>query len=88
MSDIVFDAADKQSAPPLAADPTNVATAPGLLMAVVAVVSLVICLGGFATRQVGVGVGAASVALLAAGGTLSWLTAQGRRVRDTQRIAG
>lgn len=63
----------------------NTAKAPGLVFVAVAVVAFVICLAGFAVRQVSVGVGAAIVALLGAGAALAWLTMEGRRVRQVQR---
>ena len=44
--------------------------------------AFVICLASFAVRQVSVGLGAAIVALLAAGAALAWLTMEGRRVRQ------
>jgi bacteriorhodopsin len=61
------------------------AKAPGWVFVAVAVVAFVICLASFAVRQVGVGVGAAIVALLGAGAALAWLTMEGRRVRQVQR---
>ncbi len=63
----------------------NTAKAPGWVFVAVAVVAFVICLASFAVRQVSVGVGAAIVALLAAGAALAWLTMEGRRVREVQR---
>ncbi|HEY2089817.1 MAG TPA: LapA family protein [Mycobacterium sp.] len=63
----------------------NTAKAPGLVFVAAAVVAFVICLASFAVRQVSVGVGAAIVALLAAGAALAWLTMEGRRVRQIQR---
>ena len=63
----------------------NTAKTPGLVFVAVAVVAFVICLASFAVRQVSVGVGAAIVALLAAGAALAWLTMEGRRVRQVQR---
>src|ERR1700734_4522641 len=63
----------------------NTANTPGLVFCAVAVVAFVICLASFAVRQVSVGVGAAIVALLAAGAALAWLTMDGRRVRQVGR---
>ena len=63
----------------------NTAKAPGFVFVAVAVVAFVICLASFAVRQVSVGVGAAIVALLAAGAALAWMTMEGRRVRQVQR---
>src|ERR1700722_6455565 len=63
----------------------NSAKAPGLVFVAVAVGAFLICLASFAVRQVSVGVGAAIVALLAAGAALAWLTMEGRRVRQLQR---
>jgi hypothetical protein len=61
------------------------AKAPGLVFAAVAAVAFVICVASFEVRQVNVGLGAAIVALLAAGAALAWLTMEGRRVRQVQR---
>ena len=63
----------------------NTAKGPGLVFVAVAAVAFVICLASFAVRQVSVGLGAAIVALLAAGAALAWLTMEGRRVRQVQR---
>ena len=57
----------------------------GLLLFMTAMTAFVVCVGSFALRQVDVGIGAAIVALLAAGGALAWLTTEGRRDRDVQR---
>jgi protein-S-isoprenylcysteine O-methyltransferase Ste14 len=75
-----------QTTQPLAGETTkNTAKTPGLVFVAVAAVAFVICLASFAVRQVSVGVGAAIVALLAAGAALAWLTMEGRRVREVQR---
>jgi hypothetical protein len=71
--------------PPAGETMKNTAKTPGLVFVAVAVVAFVICLVSFAVRQVSVGVGAAIVALLAAGAALAWLTMEGRRVREVQR---
>jgi protein-S-isoprenylcysteine O-methyltransferase Ste14 len=63
----------------------NTAKTPGLVFVATAAVAFVICLASFAVRQVSVGVGAAIVALLAAGAALAWLTMEGRRVRQVER---
>ena len=71
---------------PFAGETTkNTAKTPGMVFVAVAVVAFVICLASFAVRQVSVGVGAAIVALLAAGAALAWLTMEGRRVRQVRR---
>ena len=63
----------------------NTAKTPGLVFLAVAAAAFVICLASCAVRQVSVGLGAAIVALLAAGAALAWLTMEGRRVRQVQR---
>ena len=63
----------------------NTAKVPGLAFVAVAVVAFVVCLASFAVRQVNVGIGAAIVALLAAGAALAWLAMEARRVRQVQR---
>ena len=50
-----------------------------------ALVSFVVCLTSFAFRQIGVGVSAASITLLAVGAALSSLSVEARRFRDGQR---
>ena len=71
--------------PPAVETMKNPAKGQGLVYAAVAAVAFVICLASFAVRQVSVGLGAAIVALLAAGAALAWLTMEGRRVRQVQR---
>lgn len=61
---------------------------PGLILSATVAVSFIVCLAGFAARQIGVGLGAACVMLLASGLTLSWLTSESRRIRDAQRTSG
>jgi hypothetical protein len=51
----------------------------------ISVVSFVVCLASFAIRQIDVGVGAASVTLLAAGASMAWRATEARRVRQHQR---
>jgi len=71
--------------PPAGETSKNTAKAPGLVFVAAAALAFVICLASFAVRQVSVGVGAAIVALLAAGAALASLTMEGRRVRQVQR---
>lgn len=73
-----------RSAQPSVAAAARVSTT-GLVLSVTVAVSFVICLIGFATRQIDVGLDAACVMLLASGLTLSWLTSESRRIRDAQR---
>ncbi|HME76557.1 MAG TPA: LapA family protein [Mycobacterium sp.] len=56
-----------------------------LLLFGAGVVAFVVCLASFAERQVGVGVGAAAVALLASGAGFAWLGMESRRIRQVQR---
>ena len=58
---------------------------PALLLFAVGAVAFVVCLASFAERQVGVGVGGAIVALLAAGAGFAWLGMESRRIRQVQR---
>lgn len=60
-------------------------TTAGPLLVTLAGVAFVVCLASFALKLTGVGVTAASVTLLAAGGAMSWLTTESRRRRDVQR---
>jgi hypothetical protein len=87
MGDTASDPIDHQrTTQPLAGETLNTtAKAPGLAFVAVAVVAFVVCLAGFAVRQVNVGIGAAIVALLAAGAALAWLGMEARRVRQVQR---
>lgn len=61
------------------------AKTPGLFLLATGVVALVVCLASFADRAVGVGVGAAVVALLATGAGFAWLGMDSRRIRHVQR---
>ena len=87
MADDAHDRIDHhRTTQPLAAETMkNTAKTPGLIFLAVAAVAFVICLVSFAVRQVNVGLGAAIVALLAAGAALAWLTMEGRRVRQVER---
>jgi protein-S-isoprenylcysteine O-methyltransferase Ste14 len=87
MGDSASDPIDHQrTTQPLAGETMkNTAKAPGLAFVAVAVVAFVVCLASFAVRQVNVGIGAAIVALLAAGAALAWLAMEARRVRQVQR---
>jgi protein-S-isoprenylcysteine O-methyltransferase Ste14 len=87
MGDTASDPIDHQrTTGPLAGETMkNTAKAPGLAFVAVAVVAFVVCLASFAVRQVNVGIGAAIVALLAAGAALAWLSMEARRVRQVQR---
>jgi hypothetical protein len=64
---------------------TPTAKRSGLFLVAMAVASLVVCMASFAARQIDIGVGAASVSLLAAGASLAYRSAEVRRVRQVQR---
>jgi hypothetical protein len=72
-------------AQPLTGEASTTAKRPSLLLVALAVASLVVCVASFATRQIDVGVGAASVSLLAAGASLACRSAEVRQVRQIQR---
>jgi hypothetical protein len=72
-------------AQPLTGEASTTAKRSGLLLVALAVASLVVCVASFANRQIDVGVGAASVSLLAAGASLACRSAEVRRVRQVQR---
>jgi uncharacterized membrane protein YcjF (UPF0283 family) len=61
------------------------AKTPALLLFAAGVVAFVVCLASFAERQVGVGVGAAVVALVAMGAGFAWLGMESRRIRQVQQ---
>ncbi|MBO0864678.1 MAG: LapA family protein [Mycobacterium sp.] len=63
----------------------DTAKLPGIVLLAAGVVAFVICLASFALRQIGVGVAAIIVALLAAGAGLSWLAMERRRLRALER---
>jgi hypothetical protein len=84
MADTVID--QQHVAHPLSGESvTSAARRSGLLLIAVAVASLVVSVVSFATRQIDVGVGAASVSLLAVGASLAYRSAEVRRVRQLQR---
>jgi hypothetical protein len=72
-------------AQPLTGEASTTVKGSSLLLVALAVASLVVCVASFATRQIDVGVGAASVSLLAAGASLACRSADVRRVRQVQR---
>jgi Flp pilus assembly protein TadB len=65
----------------------NTPKAPGFILLAAGVVAFVVCVVDFALGQVGVGVAAIVVALLAAGGGLAWLGMEGRRLRQVERAS-
>ncbi len=75
----------QQIAQPLTDGASTIAKRPGLLLVALVVASLVVCVASLATRQIDVGVGAASVSLLAAGASLACRSAEVRRARQVQR---
>ena len=83
MANTVID--HQQTAQPPTDEASTIATRPSLLLVALAVASLVVCVASFATRQIDVGVGAASVSLLAAGASLACRSAEVRRVRQVHR---
>jgi Flp pilus assembly protein TadB len=77
---------DHRTTRPLAGESMkNTAKTPGFLLIAIGVVAFVVCLASFAIGQVGVGVGAVVVALLAGGAGMAWLTMEGRRIRQLER---
>ncbi len=75
----------QQIAQPLTGGASAIAKRPGLLLVALTVASLVVCVASFAARQIDVGVGAASVSLLAAGASLACRSAEVRRAHQVQR---
>jgi hypothetical protein len=63
----------------------NAARTPGMFLVAAGVVAFAVCLASFALRQVGLGVGAAVVALLATGAGFGWMAMESRRIRHVER---
>ena len=84
MGGTAIEAVDHHSttAPPAGENSDRIAV---LLFVAVSVVSFVVCLASFAIRQIDVGVGAASVMLLAAGASMASRATEARRIRQLQR---
>ncbi len=76
---------DRTTQPHAGESMKNGAKTPALLLLAVGVVAFVVCLASFAERQVGIGVGAVVVALLATGAGFAWLGMESRRIRQVQR---
>jgi len=87
MGDTAIKTVDDHSATqqPVGEMTENSATASVLLFVSVSVLSFMVCLASFAIRQIDLGVGAASVTLLAAGAAMAWRATEARRVRQVQR---
>jgi len=87
MADPGFEPLDRHRAADSFTGETTPATGnmAGALLATLAAVSFVVCLAGFAAKQITVGVDATIVTLLAAGAALSWQATQVRRSRQAQR---
>ncbi|BBU22854.1 hypothetical protein [Mycobacterium xenopi] len=64
---------------------SDVTNLPGLVLVGTGVVAMAICVAAFAMGQVGVGIAAVVVALLASAAGMAWLAAERRRVRDIER---
>lgn len=58
---------------------------PGLVVVGAAVLALVVCVTNFALGEVGVGVAAAIIGLMALGAGLDWLSIDRRRIRQAER---
>ncbi|MCV7030217.1 hypothetical protein [Mycobacterium sherrisii] len=65
--------------------PQDSVRAPGLLVVGAAVVALAVCITNFALGQVGAGVTAAIIGLMALGAGLDWLGMDRRRIRQAER---
>jgi hypothetical protein len=65
--------------------PQDSVRTPGLAVVGAAVLALVVCVTNFALGQVGAGVTAAIIGLMALGAGLDWLGMDRRRVRQAQR---
>jgi hypothetical protein len=71
----------------LDAGPKSVATTPGVVLGIAATLAFIVSVLAFSLQHSGIGVGAASIALLSTGAALSSLSAEARRLRDAQPIA-
>ncbi|WP_428338431.1 LapA family protein [Mycobacterium sp.] len=71
--------------PPTGRAVNTVAKRPVLLLVAMAIAAFVVCVASLVNRQIDLGVGAASVSLLAAGASLAWRSTEVRRVRQVQR---
>jgi membrane associated rhomboid family serine protease len=76
---------DRTSAGPIDEPPQNSVRTPGLLVVGAAVLALVVCVTNFALGEVGVGIAAAIIGLMALGAGLDWLSMDGRRIRQAER---
>jgi hypothetical protein len=65
--------------------PQDSVHAPGLVVIGAAVLALVVCVTNFALGQVGAGVVAAIIGLMALGAGLDWLAMDRRRIRQAER---
>jgi hypothetical protein len=65
--------------------PQDSVHAPGLVVIGAAVLALVVCVTNFALGQVGAGIVAAIIGLMALGAGLDWLAMDRRRIRQAER---
>lgn len=63
----------------------DTAKMPGIVLLCTGVAAFAISLASFAMRQVGLGVAAVAIALLAVGAGLAWLAMERRRLRAVER---
>jgi membrane associated rhomboid family serine protease len=76
---------DRTSARLADGPPQDSVRTPGLVVVGAAVLALVVCVTNFALGEVGVGVAAAIVGLMALGAGLDWLSMDRRRIRQAER---
>jgi hypothetical protein len=65
--------------------PRDALRTPGLVVVGAAVLALVVCVTNFALGQVGPGIVAAIIGLMALGAGLDWLAMDRRRIRQAER---
>ncbi len=65
--------------------PRDAVRTPGLIVVGAAVLALVVCVTNFALGEVGAGISAAIIGLMALGAGLDWLAMDRRRIRQAER---
>jgi hypothetical protein len=76
---------DRTSARLVNEPPQDSVRTPGLIVVGAAVLALVVCVTNFALGEVGAGIAAAIIGLMALGAGLDWLSMDRRRIRQAER---
>lgn len=76
---------DRSTRPDTAESAPDSAWSPGVIVTAAGVLALVVCVANFALGEVGAGIAAAIICLMAFGAGLDWIGMDRRRIRQADR---